>query len=301
MAAAKRKLAKMEEDGEQLKDKYTHHFILVQSAQEEIEALNKERKDIGEKISKLRSSKTKKADALKEFRKVQKTDDDSLYTKIDAILHAYGIERAAYHGGDLTGGCVKNLMMCANEIMSEVAVLLIENKSSECTKTPADISKLCDDVARVLILWDGALAELHTKDPKEKDFVKAQGFMNKALKVMRSLELSITVKGHGGEVHLVDQMRSVKGGLFEFDESWTEQYHQVGYDFDMRLRNMGSEKRKAGVRAANERRTSRPEAQAAMKKLKRLKRGKRKATMAKESEARKTKLERREKAFNSIS
>jgi len=96
-------------------------------------------------------------------------------------------------------------------------------------------------------------------------------------------------------------MCSIKGRLFEFDESWTEQYHQVGYDFDMRLRNMGSEKRKAGVRAAGERRTSRPETQAAMKKLKRLKRGKRKATLAKESEAQKTKLERQEKAFNSIS
>ena len=99
---------------------------------------------------------------------------------------------------------MKNLMMCANKIMSELAVLLIQNKSSECKKTPTDISKLCDDVARVLILWDGALAELHNEYPKEKDCVKAQGFVNKELKVMQSLEISSTVKGRGGEVQLVE-------------------------------------------------------------------------------------------------
>ena len=55
------------------------------------------------------------------------------------------------------------------------------------------------------------------------------------------------------------------------------------------------------MRAAGERRTSRPETQAAMKKLEKLKRGKRKATLVRESEAMKTKPERQEKAFNSIS
>ena len=75
----------------------------------------------------------------------------------------YGIERAVYHGRDLTGGCMNNLMMCASEIMNEVAVLLIENKSSKCKKIPTDISKLSNGMAWVLILWDGALAELHIK------------------------------------------------------------------------------------------------------------------------------------------
>ena len=40
-------------------------------------------------------------------------------------------------------------------------------------------------------------------------------------------------------------MRRIKGGLFESDESWGEQYHHTGYAFDMRLRGQGSEERKA--------------------------------------------------------
>ena len=92
-------------------------------------------------------------------------------------------------------------------------------------------------------------------------------------------------------------MREVEGGLFEFDESWTEQYHQVGYQFDTKNRNKGSEERRANVLAAENRRVHLPETQAELKKLDREKRGKRKATKMKEAEMKKEKKQRREWAL----
>lgn len=93
--------------------------------------------------------------------------------------------------------------------------------------------------------------------------------------------MSVIPKYHGTEAHLVKQMREVEGGLFEFDESWTEQYHQVGYQFDTKNRNKGSEERRANVLAEN-RRVHLLETQAELKKLDGQKRGKRKATKMKD-------------------
>ena len=97
---------------------------------------------------------------------------DSLYSKIDSILEEYGILQAAYHGGDLTGVCVINLMTHADAIMGEVATLLKNNKGNECKMQDHDIDKLCNNSRDVLTLWDGALAGLHTQFPKEEDYVK---------------------------------------------------------------------------------------------------------------------------------
>ena len=119
---------------------------------------------------------------------------------------------------------------------------------------------------------------IHIINPKESDYNEAQEFIDKALDLTRTMEMSVIPKYHGTEAHLVKQMREVEGGLFEFDESWTEQYHQVGYQFDTKNRNKGSEERRANVLAAENRRVHLPETQVELKKLDGRKRGKRKAT-----------------------
>lgn len=259
--------------------------------------MEKERTDMSVYIESLVKKRTRKKEILVEWRKVRKTDDDSLYTHIDDILKLYGILRAAYHGGDLTGVCVKSLMTNAQEIMSSIATLLIEHRSEECTMTPSEISALCGNCSRLLTLWDGVLHCLHVINPKESDYNEAQKFIDKALELTRTMGMRVIPKYHGTEAHLVKQMREVEGGLFEFDESWTEQYHQVGYQFDTKNRNKGSEERRANVLAAENRRVHLPETQAELKKLDGRKRGKRKATKLKEEELKKEKKERREWAL----
>ena len=96
---------------------------------------------------------------------------------------------------------------------------------------------------------------------------------------------------------MIPQMRSIKGGLFEFDESWTELYHQIGHAFDMRLRNQSSEKRKALVRAAEERSVSKLGTQTAPERLVVLEIGKRKSTIVKETKVKRVEKEVRENAL----
>ena len=192
---------------------------------------------------------------------------------------------------------MKNLMSYSKEIMDKVSILLKQNKSPLCTMSDNDIDELCNNSCTLLILWDGAMAVLHTEFPGEEDCDKAQQFIDAALKLTRKMSMTVTPKSHGGEAHLVKQMRATKGGLFEHDESWGEQYH-LGHHFDMRLRNQGSEVRKARVRAAEVRRVGLVGTQLAMQELKNDKKGKRKGTILKEEEHKKVKKERRENALN---
>ena len=276
-------------------EEYVGLSLGLEDCKEEIERLTKEREDMASSIDRMGTKKTAKNKQLEEFRKARKTDDDSLYSLIDEILQEYGILRAAYHGGDLTGVCVRRLMTYSEEIMDSIAALLVDNKSPQCTMSDDNIRSLCENCSKLLTRWDGALHYLH-EDNTEENCENATKFIDSALELSRSMGISVLPKHHGTEAHLVKQMRDVKGGLFEFDESWTEQYHQIGYQFDIKLRNK-SERKKAEVRAANDRRINLPQSQAAKKKLDELKRGQRKTTQMKEADEKLKKKQRRENAL----
>ena len=100
-----------------------------------------------------------------------------------------------------------------------------------------------------------AISWLHIEDPVEADFEKAQKYINQAVAKMRKLDISVAVKGHGASKHAVEQMRHTAqfGGLFDSNELWGKQYHQVGYRLDMKFRNWGSTVRKAQTRAKRDR------------------------------------------------
>ena len=284
-----------EDDNVEYTDEYADCHTNLLEYQEAIVALEKEKLEMAAKLKSKREQKSKKSKIIEDCKRERKTDSDSLYSAIDKILQDYGILRAAYHGGDLTGGCVKKLMANAEIIMERVEALLIENKDNECTLDNAQIHTLCNNSAQVLSLWDGALAEMHTNYPLEENCRKTQQYIDKAMKVSREMEMSVIVKEHGTEKHIVSQMRNTRGGLFEFDESWGEQYHQVGHSFDVRLNNQGCELRKGIVRAGENRRVTHPKTQLALKKVVEKKRGKRPATLAKEADVKKMKTERRSK------
>ena len=220
-----------------------------------------------------------------------------MYSGIYWILQKYHIHRAAYHGGDLTGVCIRKLMSSAKEIMNEVKEYLLATKSPSCLLSDANIADLCNDISVLLLCWDGALSKLHTNNPDEEDCLEAQEYIDKAVELMRKLGLSITIKVHGSQTHLVQQMRITMGGLFKFDESWGEHYHQVGSAYDNRLRNQPSELKKAEIRAGNLRRENQAETKAAGEKLNALKRGPREMTVRATNADKKFKREKRDGAL----
>ena len=89
------------------------------------------------------------------------------------------------------------------------------------------------------------------------------------------------------------------GKLEDFDESWMELYHQIGYKFDMKYRNMGYEHKKAAVMASNNRRNNRAETiEAGQRVKKQHTRGLQKETKAKKEEKDQLKKERRANGFD---
>ena len=79
------------------------------------------------------------------FKAARKIDANSLYTGIDLILKKYGINRAEYHGGDLTGVHVKKLMESANEITNDIRDYLIGSLHPESNETEDSIKETCSN------------------------------------------------------------------------------------------------------------------------------------------------------------
>ena len=64
--------------------------------------------------------------------------------------------------------------------------------------------------------------------------------------------MPITLKGHGIEAHVVDQMRSTLGGILMMIEHWLEKHHQVGFKYDDKWRLLTDEAKKTNLRAHRE-------------------------------------------------
>ncbi len=241
---------------------YDHESVEVQNAKElekdeyekKVNELENERKEMTKKVRDLRAMKTKASNEIKEFKKQRKQMDGSIYTFVDRVLQKYGIIRAAYHGGDLNGGGIIILMENAHDIMSEIKEHLLGHAETNptCSYPKEDIENICDDHELLLTLWDGALSEVQVKDPTEANFERAQWFIKCAMEVMRDMGFSVTPKAHRMEKHVVAQMRNIRGGIGELIEYWIEQYHQVGFKYDMKYRNMSGDFEKAVVRAKRE-------------------------------------------------
>ena len=104
------------------------------------------------------------------------------------------------------------------------------------------------------------------------------------------MNINVTLKGHRGKIHMFPQIRSIKeGGLFEFDESWTEFYPQIGHAFGIRPCNQSSEKKKVSVRATEENRVNKSGTQTALERLVVLETGNRKSTIVRETKVKRVK------------
>ena len=125
--------------------------------------------------------KSSKADQLKRFKAARKVDADSLYTGIDMILKTYGINRAEYHGGDLTGVHVKKLMENAEKIMTDIRGYLIGSLHPDSNETEDSITETCNNFADLLTLWDAVLSNLHIRFPSVAQCAETQVYIRRQL------------------------------------------------------------------------------------------------------------------------
>ena len=116
------------------------------------------------------------------------------------------------------------------------------------------VNKVCDDVGLAFKLWDGAFSAIHSPNSTVEHCTVTQTRIDNAMAHIRGMGFSVTPKMHGMESHVVRQMRTTPGGIGMLMEHWIEQYHQIGFRFDLAYCRVGSLVGQAAIRSSVEKR-----------------------------------------------
>ena len=263
----------------------------------ECAALIETREMYSAEVSRLNNIIRKARPKLLENTKDRRKEEDSIYTAIDKIFQKYGANRAHYFGREFEGIDIRKIMASADSLFGvggEIRAELLKHASNETVVEK--IHKTCHDVGLALKLWDGAFSYIHAIDPSEEHCNNTQKRIDMAMAQIRAMGFSITPKMHGMEKHVVNQMRTIPGGIGRLMEHWIEQYHQVGHRFDMAYCRVGSLKGQAEIRARAEKRGSNPRVQMKKKLLDDTftKKKRKRSAIANDEKALQVKRERRE-------
>ena len=157
--------------------------------------------------------------------------------KIEDILKTYKIDRGAHHGGDLVGGACRLLMKHASLIFDDIKYLLLTINECDRAAPNHEIEEQCGIYTEALGQFDALLALLRISNGKvtEADIVNARKHAKKAMESWRKLGLSVTMKAHLLEDHVIAMMARLNG-IGDFMEDFIEQTHQFG-DADERRSN----------------------------------------------------------------
>lgn len=276
-----------------------------QALTKEISELVNTRDDFKNQIQILGNSIRDMKKKLEPFTKNRKIAEESVYTAVDRIFQKYGANRAHYFGRAFEGVDIRKIMASSDDLFGVGGTirekLLLHARDAD---VEAKVNKICDDVGLSLKLWDGAFSDIHIQDPSPDHCTNTQDRIHKAMNHMREMGISITPKMHGMEQHVVSQMRNIPGGIRKLMEHWIEQYHQIGYRFDVAYCRVGSLKGQAAIRSRMEKRGRNPRVQMSKKFLEDTlvaKRRKRRSDVIEnEKERNRVKQERRDNAYIKI-
>ena len=165
---------------------------------------------------------------IEEYKLHRKRHKDSLYNGIEYILQKHGIFRQAFHGGDINGISIRLLRSKVDIIFEYIGEYLISAQSPYNSLTTENIGELMANCCVMLKLWDSICAALSVVDPTDEDLERVSKRIAITSNHLRKMNLSVTVKSHRVEDHLLYQMKKIPGGISKLIEQWVEKYHQVG-------------------------------------------------------------------------
>jgi hypothetical protein len=140
------------------------------------------------------------------------------------VLEKYKASRAAYRGGDYNGVSCKRIVGNSSDITREIAAVLQAKKDQTCS---ADVIKeKMHQLDVTLGLWNAAFYYLNIPHPNNEEKERASDAV-KALSTKWSvIQLSVTLKAHVIEQHIVPCNN--KYGVGDKEESFIELGHRVG-------------------------------------------------------------------------
>jgi hypothetical protein len=209
----------------------------------EIKELEKQKKALENHVSNLTTPVNLAKAALNKEEDDFPTGDCWVCAKLEQIyLRQYGVDRAAHHGGDLTGGCVKRMMSNAKELFGEMSGYLdgVAEDNGVSEEIREEMRMRLDLYSTCLQQFDGFFSRLRIRKGEVKDLdvlvEETKTYLNAAMGSWRQLKLSVTPKLHLLEVHAIPFLKRL-GGLGDFDEEFVERCHQIGVRGNLRNRS----------------------------------------------------------------
>ena len=268
----------------------------LNDAKDRAKAMKEHRKDLAKAVDQFGKQETKLKKKLEEHRKARTKLDCSIESLIEDVFKKRRAQRQAYHGGDFNGVDIRRIMADAEKIFDEIGEILVRNAKREKDCTGRQIRDKCKEYGKLTTLLDGAFSMLRLTDASDDDCNKAAQYISKAMTLWRKLGFSVTPKAHILEDHAVKQMRRL-GGLGDYLEDFIELSHQSGKRREWQTKGLTNFEQRHASQMQTERRRTDTAVEERVTDVNKPKRKRQAAAVAKETEAKRVKEMRRDKAL----
>ena len=201
--------------------------------------LNKEDADVNLKDKKKQKSVAELKEA--QCRKDRGHGERCVRVMIERnIFPKYKMKFSDYHGGDMVGPSLRQMMANGKEVFADIATLVNEVKSNSAVKEE-EINEQCESFGRLCSLMDGIFSKVNTKrgEVEEEVIVALEKELDLARHEWKRVGLNQTPKFHLLLDHVAPMLRLI-GGFVDMGEDVIERFHQYRFRDEtklIRLRN----------------------------------------------------------------
>jgi len=217
-------------------------------------------------------------------------------SSIEDVFKKRKAQRQAYHGCDFNGVDIRRIMADAEKIFVEIGEILVTQGKRVRDITGRQIREKCNEYGARMTLLGGAFSKLRLTDANDYDCNMAAEYISKAMALWRKFGFSVTPKAHILEDHAVEQMRRL-GGIGDYLEDFIELSHQSGKRGEWQTKGLTNFEQRQSSQMQNERRRTEPAVEEHIAKVNQPKRKRQTAAVARETEAKRVKEERRNRAL----
>jgi hypothetical protein len=254
------------------------HFIAQKLLiTDDIKALKDEKKQNDIMVKDARKVLTAAKKVLKGSITNRTYTDKPLRIMLFDIFKEYSITPEQYHGGEFVGNHCRIFMDKAKEICAEIGDILklvpIERRRRRTTNSDVMTDEAIDEklgtLRDLLILADSIYSTCNAPAGTLDDdaITSTREVVSIFCAMWRQSGLSVTVKVHNIEKHLVSDFLERFRGLGEYDESFMERDHQTGVKNERKSANIKTFDSKAKLHSRWERLTKNPSVMNAMKRF----------------------------------
>jgi hypothetical protein len=151
------------------------------------------------------------------------------------IVSSKKLGHQRYHGGDYNGKSILEIVRNSKQVCGKIQTLLLEGGKSGARKYR--IMQKVQGFEKILGCMDAAFSKFAINEPTEDEMMLAREACAAVNYEWRKEGYKMTLKAHICEDHLAGINKDC-GGLGGMDESFVEQYHQVGTRADERTCNV---------------------------------------------------------------